>query len=66
MPHQIANQHKREVRQWLFAQFERVGAHNSQQKADTLFVWGEGLIVTAQTDQKSLALNNELFIDLIK
>ena len=66
MPHQIANQHKREVRQWLFAQFERVGAHHPQQKADTLFVWGEGLIVTAQTDQKPLALNNELFIDLIK
>ena len=66
MPHQIANQHKGEVRQWLLEQFERVGANHAQQKADTLFVWGEGLIVTAQTDQQSLELNNELFMSSIK
>lgn len=54
VPHQIANQHKGEVRQWLLQHFEQVGESQAQKKADMLFVWGEGLIVTAQTDQQPL------------
>lgn len=65
-PHQIAKQHKTEVRRWLFEQFEVVGAKHAQQQSDTLFVFGEGVIVTAQTGQKSLKLNNELCMSLMK
>ena len=60
-PHQIAKQHKTEVRKWLFDKFEEVGAKNARQKSDTLFVFGEGIIVAAQTGQESLELDTEFF-----
>lgn len=60
-PHQIAKQHKTEVRQWLLAKFEQVGAENAKHKSDTLFVFGEGIIVAAQTGQESLELDAEFF-----
>ena len=60
-PHQIAKQHKTEVRQWLLAKFEQVGVENAKQKSDTLFVFGEGIIVAAQTGQESLELDAEFF-----
>ncbi|MEZ7502237.1 hypothetical protein QO189_07105 [Psychrobacter sp. Arc29] len=66
IPHQIAKQHKIEVRKWLLEQFKVVGANHDQQQSDTLFVFGEGVIVTAQTGQKSLKLNNELCMSLMK
>ncbi len=56
-PHQIAKQHKAEVRQWLFDKFEQAGAKNAKQQSDTLFVFGEGVIVAAQTGQESLDLD---------
>lgn len=59
--HQIAKQHKTEVRQWLLAKFEQVGVENAKQKSDTLFVFGEGIIVAAQTGQESLELDAEFF-----
>lgn len=58
-PHQIAKQHKTDVRQWLFDKFKQVGAENAKQKSETLFVFGEGIIVTAQTGQESLDLDSE-------
>ena len=61
IPNQIAKQHKIEVRKWLFEQFKVVGVNHAQQIADTLFVWGEGLIVTAQTGQASLDLDTTFF-----
>lgn len=57
-PHRIAMQHKTEVRQCLLDKFERVSAENARQKSDTLFVFGEGIIVAAQTGQESLDLDN--------
>ncbi len=60
-PHQIAKKHKTEVRNWLFDKFEEVGAKNARQKSDTLFVFGEGIIVAAQTGQESLELDTEFF-----
>ena len=60
-PQQIAKQHKTEVRQWLLAKFEQVGAENAKQRSDTLFVFGEGIIVAAQTGQESLELDAEFF-----
>ena len=60
-PHQIAKQHKTEVRQWLLAKFEQVGSENAKHKSDTLFVFGEGIIVAAQTGQESLELDTEFF-----
>lgn len=62
-PHQIANQHKTEVRQWLFDQFERFDAKNARQQSDTLFVFGEGVIVATQTGQEALDLNFRWFKD---
>lgn len=56
-PHQIAKQHKTDVRQWLFDKFNQVGAENARQRSDTLFVFGEGIIVTAQTGQELLELD---------
>lgn len=56
-PHQIAKHHKTEVRKWLFDKFEQVGAKNARQKSDTLFVFGEGIIVAAQTGQEALKLD---------
>lgn len=56
-PHQIANQHKTEVRQWLFDKFEQLGTENAKQQSDTLFIFGEGLIVATQTGQESLDLD---------
>lgn len=56
-PHQIAKQHKADVRQWLFDKFNQVGAENAMQKSDTLFVFGEGIIVAAQTGQELLELD---------
>lgn len=53
-PHQIAKRHKAEVRARLLKSFERVDASKTQDKSDTLFVWGEGVIVAAQTGQKVL------------
>lgn len=60
-PHRIAKQHKTEVRQWLLDKFKQVSAENAKQKSDTLFVFGEGIIVAAQTGQESLELNAEFF-----
>ena len=60
-PHLIANQHKTEVRQWLLDKFEQLDADNAKQKSDTLFVFGEGIIVAAQTGQDSLGLDTEIF-----
>ena len=60
-PHLIAKQHKTEVRQWLLDKFEQINAENAKQKSDTLFVFGEGIIVAAQTGQESLELNAEFF-----
>lgn len=60
-PHQIAKRHKTEVRQWLFDKFEQVSAENAKQKSDTLFVFGEGIIVAAQTGQEALDLNFRWF-----
>lgn len=61
LPHLIAKQHKTEVRQWLLDKFEQVSAENAKQKSDTLFVFGEGIIVAAQTGQESLELNANFF-----
>ena len=60
-PHLIANQHKTEVRQWLLDKFEQVSAKNAKQKSDTLFVFGEGIIVAAQTGQEALNLEFRWF-----
>ena len=57
MPHHIAKEHKAHLRQWLLTQFEQIKVKQAQQKADTLFVFGEGLIVTAQTGQEGLQFN---------
>lgn len=66
-PHLIANQHKTEVRQWLLDKLEQVSAKNAKQKSDTLFVFGEGIIVAAQTGQELLDLDNNFlkFLDQI-
>lgn len=56
-PHQIAKQHKADVRQWLFDKFNQVGAENAKQRSDTLFIFGEGIIVAAQTGQEILELD---------
>lgn len=53
-PHEIARQHKAEVRQFLLAEFIDAGLEQPQRLADTLFVFGEGLIVSAQTGQQDL------------
>ena len=53
-PPQIARNHKTEVRQLLLAQLEKVGADNPRQIADSLFIFGEGIIVAAQTEQRDL------------
>lgn len=63
-PHRIAMQHKTEVRQCLLDKFEQVSAENAKQKSDTLFVFGEGIIVAAQTGQESLDLDND-FLKLL-
>lgn len=60
-PHLIAKQHKTEVRKWLLDKFEQISAENAKQKSDTLFVFGEGIIVAAQTGQESLELNTDFF-----
>ncbi|MBU5616335.1 TetR/AcrR family transcriptional regulator [Psychrobacter sp. TAE2020] len=54
IPHQIARDHKFKVRQLLLAQFKSLGTDNPQQKADSLFIFGEGIIVAAQTEQRDL------------
>lgn len=54
IPHEIAKQHKSEVRQFLLAKFIEAGVEQPQRMADTLFVFGEGLIVSAQTGQEDL------------
>lgn len=64
-PHQIASQHKTEVRQWLLHKFEQVGADNCEQNSDTLFVFGEGTIVAAQTGQKLPNLDIQTLIGII-
>lgn len=65
LPKQQAKQHKVAVRQFLFNQFEGVGAKRPQQKADRLFVVGEGLIVAAQTNQDNLDLDHQTLIALL-
>ncbi|MGM8938767.1 TetR/AcrR family transcriptional regulator [Psychrobacter sp. Pi2-51] len=60
-PHQIAKQHKTKVRQWLFDKFKQISLENAKQKSDTLFVFGEGIIVAAQTGQESLELEDDVF-----
>jgi len=64
-PHQIASQHKAEVRQLLLKKFEQVGANNCKQKSDTLFVFGEGIIVAAQTDQQLLELDTKFLTKIM-
>jgi AcrR family transcriptional regulator len=64
-PHKIASQHKTEVRQLLLYKFEQVGANNCKQKADILFVFGEGIIVAAQTGQKLLDLDTQFLINMM-
>ena len=64
-PNQIASQHKSEVRQWLLNKFEQVGSDNCDQKSDTLFIFGEGTIVAAQTGQKLPNLDIETLIGII-
>ncbi|MDO5769892.1 MAG: TetR/AcrR family transcriptional regulator, partial [Psychrobacter sp.] len=59
VPKHQAKAHKAAVRQFLFNQFEAVGAKRPQQKADYLFVVGEGLIVGAQTGQDDLELDHQ-------
>ena len=65
MPHQIAKQHKSEVRQWLLNQLEQQGVGTASPKSDMLFVFGEGIIVAAQTGQEALELEagiSKLFV----
>ena len=62
MPHRIANEHKVHLRQWLLTQFEQIKESRPQQKADTLFVLGEGLIVSAQTGQIGLQYSSHLLL----
>ncbi|PNK59849.1 TetR/AcrR family transcriptional regulator [Psychrobacter sp. FDAARGOS_221] len=54
IPHDIARQHKSAVRQFLLEQFLKIKTDNPKRLADTLFVFGEGLIVSAQTGQDDL------------
>ncbi|MEN6670074.1 TetR/AcrR family transcriptional regulator [Psychrobacter sp. B38] len=64
-PHQIAKQHKTEVRKWLFDSFEKINANNAKQKSDILFLFGEGIIVSAQTLQEFSHLDMEEIIKIL-
>lgn len=61
-PYQIAKQHKIEVRKWLFDNLEQVGAESAKQTSNILFIFGEGIIVAAQTGQNLLALDTQILI----
>lgn len=65
LPKQQAKAHKEAVRQFLFKQFETVGVTQPQQKADRLFIVGEGLIVAAQTNQDDLDLEDQTLIAVL-
>lgn len=65
LPYQQAKQHKTAVRQFLFNQFEAVGAKRPQQTADQLFLLGEGLIVAAQTGQENLDLDSQSVMAMV-
>ena len=54
IPHTIARQHKVEVREFLLAQFTQAEVNQARLMADTLFIFGEGLIVSGQTGQEDL------------
>ncbi len=65
MPHRIAKEHKAHLRQWLLVQFDQLNISQAQQKADTLFVFGEGLIVSAQTGQQDMTWDTQIFMTTI-
>lgn len=66
LPHTIAKNHKHEVRQFLLNKFEHASINNPQQVADTLFVLGEGIIVSAQTGQEDLNWNADWISQCLK
>lgn len=61
-PNRLAASHKVEVRHYLQDKFEQVGAVDSHLKADTLFLFGEGMIVAAQTQQQDLRVDTKTII----
>lgn len=63
IPHEISRQHKLEVRQFLVDAFLKTKTEHPKRLADTLFVFGEGLIVSAQTGQNDLEWNVVAVID---
>lgn len=54
MPYQAAHQHKQQLRQFLVDQLEQTDAVCPQRQADGLFVFGEGMIASAQTGQSNI------------
>lgn len=61
MPHRYAQQHKQEIRRILASRLQNAGKTNAKHLADLLFVFGEGMIVAAQSGHKDLlALRSEI------
>lgn len=55
VPHRHAARHKAEIRAILLARLQEGGFRHAETVADLLFVYGEGMIVAAQTGQPSFA-----------
>lgn len=61
MPHIYAHQHKRKIRQILADRLQKAGTADTEHLAGLLFVFGEGMIVAAQSGQKDLlSLRSEI------